>query len=173
VQGARELYEYCAARNIAHERCGKLVLATDQIELARLDELERRGNANGVPGLRRLDAAGIERIEPHARGVAALHSEGSGVVDFSAVARAYATDVLEAGGEIICGCEVQRVRVMARSLRLSHARGSIDASNVIFCAGAWADRLAVAAGADADPRIVRFAARTCDCGLSAATSCVR
>jgi (S)-2-hydroxyglutarate dehydrogenase len=156
VQGARELYEYCAARNIAHERCGKLVLATDQIELVRLDELERRGNANGVPGLRRLDAAGIERIEPHARGVAALHSDGTGVVDFSAVARAYATDVLEAGGEIVCGCEVQRVRATARSLRLSHARGSIDAGNAIFCAGAWADRLAVAAGADPDPRIVPF-----------------
>jgi (S)-2-hydroxyglutarate dehydrogenase len=156
VQGARELYRYCAARNIAHERCGKLVIATDRVELGRLDELERRGNANGVPDLRRLDAAGIERIEPHARGLAALHSKGTGVVDFRAVARAYATDVLEAGGAIACGCEVRRVSASARSLRLSHARGSIEASNVIFCAGAWADRLAVAAGADPDPRIVPF-----------------
>jgi L-2-hydroxyglutarate oxidase len=156
VQGARELYEYCSARNIAHERCGKLVLATDQVELERLEELERRGNANGVPDLRRLDAASIERIEPHARGVAALHSAGTGVVDFRAVAHAYATDVLDAGGAIACGCEVRRVSVSPRSLRLSHARGSIEASNAIFCSGAWADRLAVAAGADPDPRIVPF-----------------
>jgi 2-hydroxyglutarate dehydrogenase len=156
VRGARELYEYCAARAIAHERCGKLIVATDQAEVARLDELERRGDANGVPDLRRLDPAGIERIEPHARGVAALHSAGTGVVDFRAVARVYATDVLEAGGAIACGCEIQRVSATARSLRLSHAGGSIDARNAIFCAGAWADRLAVAAGADPDPRIVPF-----------------
>jgi 2-hydroxyglutarate dehydrogenase len=156
VQGARELYRYCAARNIEHDRCGKLVIATDRVELGRLDELERRGNANGVPDLRRLDAAGIERIEPHSRGVAALHSEGTGVVDFRAVARAYATDVLEAGGVIAYGCEVRGVSASARSLRLLHARGSTEASNVIFCAGAWADRLAVAAGAGPDPRIVPF-----------------
>ncbi|HMH47884.1 MAG TPA: L-2-hydroxyglutarate oxidase [Solirubrobacteraceae bacterium] len=156
VQGACELYEYCAARGIAHERRGKLILATRAAELARLEELQRRGNANGVPGLRRLDAAGIERVEPRARGLAALHSPGTGVVDFRAVARAYAADVLEAGGAIACGCPVHGVEVGARSLRLSHARGRTETSNAIFCAGAWADRLAVAAGADADPRIVPF-----------------
>jgi (S)-2-hydroxyglutarate dehydrogenase len=143
-------------RGIAHERRGKLIPATRPPELARLEELQRRGNANGVPGLRRLDAAGIERIEPRARGLAALHSPGTGVVDFRAVAHAYAADVLEAGGAIVCGCQVHRVEVGARSLRLYHARGGTETSNAIFCAGAWADRLAVAAGADADPRIVPF-----------------
>ena len=72
VEGARELYEYCAERDIAHEKCGKVIIATDSSELARLEELERRGKANGVPGLRRIDAAAIEQIEPHARGVAGL-----------------------------------------------------------------------------------------------------
>lgn len=156
VEGARELYEYCAAHGIAHERRGKLIVATRPAELAPLEELQRRGTANGVPGLRRLDAAGIERIEPRAHGLAALHSPGTGVVDFRAVARAYAADVLEAGGAIACGCPVYGVEVGARSLRLSHARGCTEARNAIFCAGAWADRLAVAAGADADPRIVPF-----------------
>jgi L-2-hydroxyglutarate oxidase len=156
VQGARELYEYCAARGIAHERRGKLILATRPAELARLEELQRRGKANGVPGLRRLDAAGIEQVEPRARGLAALHSPGTGVVDFRGVARAYAADVLEAGGAIVCGCRVHGVEIGARSLSLSHARGRTETSNAIFCAGAWADRLAVAAGANADPRIVPF-----------------
>ncbi|HEX5852863.1 MAG TPA: FAD-dependent oxidoreductase, partial [Solirubrobacteraceae bacterium] len=59
VEGAREMYEYCEARGIANERCGKVIVATDSSELTRLDELERRGRANGVPGLRRIDAAGI------------------------------------------------------------------------------------------------------------------
>src|ERR1700733_3314821 len=74
VEGARELYAYCEQRGIAYERCGKVIVATDAGELGRLDELERRGKANGVPGLRRINAAGIEALEPPPRGVAGLHS---------------------------------------------------------------------------------------------------
>lgn len=156
VEGARELYEYCEERNIASERCGKLIVATDPTELARLEELERRGKANGVPGLRRIDAAGIEQIEPHARGIAGLHSPNTGIVDFPAVARAYAADVLAAGGTVATASGVTGVEVGARSLLLAHARGATEARNAIFCAGAWSDRLAVHAGADPDPRIVPF-----------------
>jgi L-2-hydroxyglutarate oxidase len=156
VQGARELYEYCERHGIASERCGKLIVATDPSELERLDELERRARANGVPGLRRVNAAGIAEIEPHARGIAALHSPHTGIVDFRGVARSYARDALEAGASIATGCEVHGVAVAGRSLRIAHTHGTTDAGHAIFCAGAWADRLAVAAGADADPRIVPF-----------------
>ena len=156
VEGAREMYEYCEQRGIATERCGKVIVATDRSELDRLDELERRGKANGVPGLRRIDAAGIEELEPHARGIAGLHSPNTGIADFPAVARAYAADVRDAGGIVATGCEVQDVEVSGRSLLLTHSHGTTEATNVIFCAGAWADRLAVAAGADPDPRIVPF-----------------
>jgi 2-hydroxyglutarate dehydrogenase len=75
-------------------------------------------------------------------------------VDFSAVTRAYAEDVLELGGTVATSCGIEAVRSAPRALRLTHAHGSIDAGHVIFCAGAWADRLAVAAGAERDPRIV-------------------
>jgi L-2-hydroxyglutarate oxidase len=156
VQGAIELREYCAERGIAHERGGKLILASDSSELGRLEELERRATANGVPGLRLLDRAGIAEIEPHARGVAGLHSPSTAVVDFRAVARAYAQDVLDAGGIVANECEITGVERRPRSLRLTHANGSTEATHAIFCAGAWADRLAVAAGAGADPRIVPF-----------------
>jgi len=156
VQGARELYEYCAERGIPHERCGKVIIATDASELPRLQELERRGRANGVPELRRIDSAGIEEIEPHARGIAGLLSPATGIVDFPAVAHAYARDLVEAGGVFSLGCEVLGVAPASRALRLSHNQGSTEARHAIFCAGAWADRLAVAAGADPDPRIVPF-----------------
>jgi len=156
VQGARELYEYCAQRAIANERCGKVIVATDARELARLDELERRGAANGVEGVRRIDAAGIEELEPHARGIAGLHSPGTGIVDFAAVARAYGEDIVEAGGAVATGCDVRAVTLARRSLRITHSRGTIEARHGVFCAGAWADRMAVAAGAEADPRIVPF-----------------
>jgi (S)-2-hydroxyglutarate dehydrogenase len=156
VEGAREMYAYCESRGIASERCGKVIVATDASELERLEELERRGHANGVPGLRRIDADGIAELEPHARGLAGLHSPGTGIADFAAVAAAYAQDVEGAGGTIATGCEVLGVAVNGRSLRLSHSYGVTEARNVVFCAGAWADRLAVAAGADPDPRIVPF-----------------
>ena len=156
VRGARELLEFCAARDIPHERCGKLILATRPRELAGLDELQRRGNANGVPSLRRVNAGSISRIEPHARAIAGLYSPSTAIVDFPAVASAYARDVLEAGGAIAGCCTVTGVEVASRSLTLMHSQGATQAAYAIFCAGAWADRLAVADGAGADPRIVPF-----------------
>jgi 2-hydroxyglutarate dehydrogenase len=154
VEGARELYDYCDRRGIDTRRTGKLILASDPSELPRLRELERRGRANGVEGLRLIEGAEVAAIEPHARGVAALHSPTTGVVDYSAVARAYAEDVLELGGEIATACGVTAVRREARSLTLVHDRGTTRVRYALFCAGAWADRLAILAGASADPRIV-------------------
>jgi 2-hydroxyglutarate dehydrogenase len=156
VRGAALMYEYCEARSVPFERCGKLIVASAQRELAGLDELERRGKANGVPGLRRVAASGIAELEPHAVGVGALHSPATGIVDFAAVARAYAGDLLEAGGEIATGCRVSSMEVAGRGLRIRHSRGVTEAGHAVCCAGAAADRLAVAAGADPDPRIVPF-----------------
>ncbi|HEY2282086.1 MAG TPA: L-2-hydroxyglutarate oxidase [Solirubrobacteraceae bacterium] len=156
VRGARELYTYCEERAIAIEACGKTILATHPRELGRLEELQRRARANDVQGVRRIDAAGIEAIEPHARGIAALHVPSTGIVDFGAVAHAYARDLLEAGAQIATGCEVRSMRAGARSLRIAHALGVTETDHAIVCAGAWSDRLALAAGADPDPRIVPF-----------------
>src|SRR4051794_27239768 len=147
VQGARDLYALCEERGIPHERCGKVIVATRDEELPALDELEQRGRANGVPGLRRLDARELREIEPHAAGVAALHSPATGIVDFAAVARALAD-----GMTIVTGCEVTG----ARDGVVVHAQGETRARVAVFCAGAWADRLARAAGAPPDPRIVPF-----------------
>src|SRR4051794_8381373 len=110
VAGARELYEYCEEEGIRHERCGKTIVATSQAELPALDELERRGQANGVPGLRRVDAAGLSELEPHVRGVAALHSPATGIVDFPGVAAALARDLRARGGTVTTGCAVVGLR---------------------------------------------------------------
>jgi 2-hydroxyglutarate dehydrogenase len=156
VEGAARLYEYCDARGISYERCGKLIVATEPAELPGLDELERRGRANGVEGLRRVDADGIREIEPHATGVAGLHSPNTGIVDFQAVASAYAEDLHAAGGSLELGCEVLGLEASSRALRVRHAKGETEAGHAICCAGGWSDRLAVASGADPDPRIVPF-----------------
>ena len=159
VEGARLLYDYCDERGVAAERCGKVIVATRDHELPRLDELERRGHANGVPGLRRLDRDGIQQLEPHARGVAGLHSPATGIVDFAAVARALAQEVNERGGLVATHCAVGGVTPRGSRLELKHQRGETRARHAVFCAGLRSDRLAAAAGADPDPRIVPFHGR--------------
>ena len=121
VQGARELYEFCERSGVPFERCGKLIVARDPGELPRLQELERRATANGVRGLRRLDGEGLREVEPHARGLAALHSPDTGVVDFRNVAAALARDLGRAGASIHTGCEVRSARAASGGLRLAHA----------------------------------------------------
>ena len=156
VEGARLLYAYCDERGIEARRDGKLIVAADESELRGLDELERRGRENQVPGLRRIDADGIAEIEPHARGVAALHSPATGVVDFARVAASYAADVEEAGGAVVTGAGVRRIMPAGGHITVEHELGTTQAGFVVSCAGAWSDRLAVAAGAPAEPRIVPF-----------------
>jgi L-2-hydroxyglutarate oxidase len=156
VEGARQLYTFCEERGIEAHKTGKLIVAADDSELSRLNELERRGRENQVPGLRRIDADGIGEIEPHARGVAALHSPETGIVDFAQVAAAYAADVESAGGIVATGCGVQRLVPGGHGVKLEYERGSTEAGFVVSCAGAWSDRLAVAAGAPPEPRIVPF-----------------
>ena len=133
-----------------------MIVAAAPAELGRLDELERRGRANGVPGLRRLSRTELAEVEPHARGVAALHSPATGIADFGGVARAMAGELRERGVTVATGSGVEDVARAGRGVVLRHARGETRAGRAVFCAGAWSDRLAVAAGAPADPRIVPF-----------------
>jgi L-2-hydroxyglutarate oxidase len=156
VEGAAELYRFCEQHGVPVERCGKLILAREKSELGRLDELERRGRANGVQGLRRLGPEELMEIEPHCRGAAGLHSPGTGIVDFAAVARALADELREREVDVVTGCGVEGTNAASAALVLRHPRGETVARFAVFCAGAWADRLAAQAGADPDPRIVPF-----------------
>jgi 2-hydroxyglutarate dehydrogenase len=156
VEGARQLGAYCGQREIPFEPNGKLIVAVSEAELPALDELQRRGKANGVAGLRRVEADQIAAIEPHARGVAALHSPATAVTDFAAVARGFAADVAAAGGTVHTGCAVLGSKAGGGRVAVHHSHGTTEAGLAVFCAGLWSDRLAVAAGAPADPRIVPF-----------------
>lgn len=156
VQGARDLYELCERHGVPHARCGKVIVARDGGELQRLEALERRGRANGVPGLRRLTAAELAEVEPHCRGVAALHSPHTGIVDFAAVARALAGELRALEAPVWTGCAVTGVETAGGRIAIRHASGSTRARFAVFCAGLWSDRLAVAAGAPHDPRVVPF-----------------
>jgi L-2-hydroxyglutarate oxidase len=145
VRGARLMYEYCAAHNIPHSRCGKLIVATRTSELSRLDALFDRGVANQVPNLRRIPGAEITELEPNVRGVAALHAPDTGIADFAAVARSIASEL-----DVRLGVDVLRVEPGGV---VEHIGGRLTARRVVVCAGLWSDRLA---GPSPGPRIVPF-----------------
>ena len=114
-EGSSALMAYCDERGIECRRSGKLIVATDETEIKRLDQLEQRALANGVPGLARIDASEIPDIEPQARGISALHSPHTAVVDYAEVARSFAADVEEAGGSIHLSAPVIEVFEGART----------------------------------------------------------
>ena len=153
-RGLGLLRDFCGAHGLPYEACGKVVVATHDGEIEPLKRLAERAAANGVPGLRWLDAQELTTVEPNVRGVAGLHSPETAIADFAAVARAFADEITAAGGEIRTGAAVARV---GHDATLELQDGSrIDADRVIVCAGLQADRLAIASGEPAEPRIVPF-----------------
>ncbi|WP_433252905.1 L-2-hydroxyglutarate oxidase [Actinomadura nitritigenes] len=156
-RGIGLLKEYCAEKGLPYEECGKVVVARDAGELGPLEEIERRATANGVPGLRRLTGAELREIEPHAAGVAALHSPTTAIVDFPAVARAFADDVAAGGGEVRLGFEVVRLGRAGDRVRVGSPGGEeLVFDLLIVCAGLQSDRVARLAGDAAEPAIVPF-----------------
>jgi L-2-hydroxyglutarate oxidase len=157
LTGAARLYDYCAAHRIEARRVGKLIIATRREELPGLEEIERRAQSNRVPGVRRLAGHQIPEIEPQATGLAALHSPGTGIVDFAAVCRRLAADLQEAGGELRLGWPSAGLTEGTGHVLIRGPEGEgIEASAAVVCAGLEADRLAVGSGASPDPRIVPF-----------------
>jgi (S)-2-hydroxyglutarate dehydrogenase len=156
VEGAARLYRYCEERGIEARREGKVIVAAGPGELPRLEELERRGHANRVPGLRRIGPDELRELEPHAAGVAALHSPASGVTDFGLVAARLAEELRGEGVRLIGDCEVLSLREHGAGIDVGHRSGSLRAGWLVACAGPWADRLAIAAGGPTDPLIVPF-----------------
>lgn len=154
--GRAQMQAYCLDRGLTYDECGKLVVALMDSERDRLTEISRRAVANGVPGVRTVDGAEISELEPHAVGVAALHSPHTAIVDFSAVARSYATDVMAAGGEVRTGVEVVGAAERPDGVTVATTAGEIAVDQLVVCAGLYADRVAELFGDDPDPRIVPF-----------------
>lgn len=156
VEGIREMSAYCREKKIPHEICGKVVVAVDESEVPRLRELESRGQANGLQGLRWLDRAGLREIEPHAAGVAALHVPEEGIVDYAAVCEALKSDIEQSGGTIVTGAEVRRLDHISGQWIAHTPAGKLDGDFLINCAGLHCDRVSRLAGEEPSDRIVPF-----------------
>jgi L-2-hydroxyglutarate oxidase len=150
--GRLRLREYCAEKEIPYDECGKLIVAADAGEVPALDELQRRADANGVPGLRRLAAEEIPEIEPHCVGVAGLRVPTTAIVDFRLVAAALAADLHALGGEVCTDAGVSALRDRGDRVVVETARGSVEADGVVACAGLQSDRLVVASGLEDEDR---------------------
>lgn len=155
-RGMERLRAYCDERGLPYEECGKVIVAVDDAEVARLEGLLTRGVANGVEGLRRLGPYELRGVEPHAVGKAALLSPRTAITDFAAVASAYADDVRAAGGEVLLGAEVLGVAERQGRVRVRTSGGDHEFSLLVVCAGLHSDRLARLCGDGPDPRIVPF-----------------
>jgi L-2-hydroxyglutarate oxidase LhgO len=155
-RGVELLRAYCDERGLPVEECGKLVVALDDSELDRLRELERRATANGVPGMRWLDGDELLEIEPHATGIAGLHSPTTAITDYRAVAQAFADDVRGAGGAVLFGNQVTAISTTSRTVRVETSADVFELDLLVICAGLHSDRVARMAGDEREPVIVPF-----------------
>jgi L-2-hydroxyglutarate oxidase LhgO len=141
TRGRELLLRFCDEQGVPYEICGKVIVAVKPAELAALDELEHRGNANGVGGLRRIGPDELRELEPHARALVALHVPTTGLVDYRLVAERLRGRVESAGGSVALGSQVTALREDPGGVRIETTRGDLEASFVVACAGLQADRL--------------------------------
>jgi L-2-hydroxyglutarate oxidase len=157
--GRQELTAYCDEKEIPYELCGKVVVAAEEDELPRLEELHRRASANGVQDVELIDAAQLAELEPNVSGIRALVSPTTAIVDFRRVAAALADDVKAMGGAIRTEAMVVGITMTGGITELRTPKGAFRARNVITCGGLYSDRLARLTGAPETPKIVPFRGR--------------
>jgi len=156
VEGSRLMHEFCDRHGVPVLRCGKVIVATDERELPRLDSLFERGLANDVPRIQRIGPDRLREIEPHAAGIRAIYSPGTSSVDFRQVALVIAEELKRRGVEVLTGAHVTAVRRTGDEFHLETPRGDVHTRHLVNCAGLHADRVARLAGVMPDVRLLPF-----------------
>ena len=156
VQGIRLMTEFCMRHGIAHEICGKLVIAVDDAEVARLRNLHERGRQNGLAGIEWLEGGAIREIEPNVAGVAAIRVPEEGIVDYGAVVLAMAADAAASGISLHAGSKVEGLARDGAGWRVRAGRDEHRADFIVNCAGLHCDRVSALAGEPRATRIVPF-----------------
>ena len=154
--GGKMLREFCDRHGIDYEMCGKLIVAANDSEVSRLEDLYRRGTANGAEGLQMIDRERLLELEPHAAGVKAIFSPNTGIIDYGRVSEAYSMEMRENGGDLLTGAEVRRIVRRDGRLYMETSAGEVSARHIVNCAGLHADTVARMMGVDIGVRIVPF-----------------
>jgi L-2-hydroxyglutarate oxidase len=156
VSGAAAMVDFCREQGIAHEVCGKVIVATREDELAGLEELRRRGEANGLQGTRLIGPEELREIEPHATGLRALVVPSTGITDYAKVCEKYAELITARGGAILTSAAAIGIRRAAGEIVVETTRGAYSTTSLINCAGLFSDRIARLAGDNPGLIIVPF-----------------
>ena len=156
VEGSKRMMSFCAEHGIPFDRCGKVIVATAKSQIPALEELVRRGDANGVPDVRMIGPDELAELEPHATGIQALHVPSAGIVNYSLVAQMYRKLFEQAGGQVRTGGEVFAIVEEPNALRLETAHGDVRSRHVIACGGLFADRVSISAGLKPPLKTVPF-----------------
>ncbi|WP_030378035.1 MULTISPECIES: L-2-hydroxyglutarate oxidase [unclassified Streptomyces] len=156
VRGVALLREYCQDRKLPYEEIGKLVMAVRQDELGRMENLYERARNNHVPELRKVSREEIKEIEPHAGGLAALHSPRTAITDYPAVAREFARDIEAAGGEVRLGFPVTSLTHVPGGIEVASGQERVRVDRLVLCAGLHSDSVARLAQDRKEPRIIPF-----------------
>src|SRR5690625_1073435 len=156
LEGVRLLTDFCDAHGVPYDMCGKLIVATDDSELPALHALMERGVANGVPGLELVDPERMKQIEPHVRGVGAIHSPATGIVDYAQVSRTIRDLLRERGVTVRTGAHVTGIAANDGSVTVTGPGFELKAGQLVNCAGLHSDAVACASGLEPSVRIVPF-----------------
>lgn len=156
VSGAAAMIEFCREHEVAHEVCGKVIVAIDTDELPRLEELHRRGEANGLVGLRMIGPEELREIEPHSTGMKALVVPSTGITDYAKVSEKYADLISARGGTVLTSAAATGIRRGTSEIVVETSRGAFSTTALINCAGLHSDRVSRMAGDEPGVMIVPF-----------------
>jgi L-2-hydroxyglutarate oxidase LhgO len=156
VAGATAMVEFCREQGIPHKICGKVIVAVNEAELGPLEELRRRGEANGIAGLRLVGSAELHDIEPHASGLRALVVPSTGITDYAVVCAKYAELAVARGATILTSAEVVDIRRHGDEIVAETRRGAFSSTYLINCAGLFSDRISRMAGDAPEVMIIPF-----------------
>ncbi|MFZ2000096.1 MAG: L-2-hydroxyglutarate oxidase [Candidatus Sulfotelmatobacter sp.] len=156
VTGAAAMVEFCREHGIPHQVCGKVIVATHEEEFPRLEELRRRGAANGLTGLQSIGPEELREIEPNASGLRALVVPATGITDYAAVCDKYAEIITARGETILTSTEVTGIKRHGDEITVETSRGAFSGKSLINCAGLFSDRISRMAGDDPQVMIVPF-----------------
>lgn len=156
VRGARQMIEFCARNEIPFQRVGKVIVATDEQELSRLDMLYERAQSNGVPMVRKITREELREFEPHAAGIAAIHSPNTAIVDYKLVAEKMRAEIEQQGGTVQTNARVIRIETRGDANVIITPHADYEARYLVNCAGLYADTVARMGGIETPIRIIPF-----------------
>src|SRR5215469_15464979 len=156
VAGAAAMVEFCREHGVPYNVCGKVIVATREEELPRVEELRKRGEANGLTGLRVIGPEELREIEPHAAGLRALVIPSTGTTDYAGVCEKYAELVAANGGMVLTSAAAKSIRRSPQEIVVETPKGAFTCAALINCAGLFSDRIARLAGDDPGVMILPF-----------------